>query len=110
VDEAELPRFCLPGSRIIAVQELELEQSIVVLAMIITGNSSELLIRRHKRGGNIMRKENRLRVVVQELDNIVMADDTTSSSFRKSLSGDDLPPIVGVIVTIAGNLLACDKV
>lgn len=49
-----------------------------------------------------------LRVNVKELNDIAVANNATLSGLWDSLSWDDLPDIIGVIVSIASNLLAYD--
>jgi len=51
-----------------------------------------------------------LSVDMEQLDGIVMFDYSTRTSCRESLGRYNLPMVVRIIVTIAGNLLACSKV
>ena len=43
---------------------------------------------------------------VVNLDNVTIADDAATTSFRNGLGGDDFPKVVGVVVGVSGNLLA----
>lgn len=53
-----------------------------------------------------MGKEIGLSVDVKQLNNIAIMNHTPGSGFRNSLSGDYLPKIIGIIMSISGNLLA----
>lgn len=52
-----------------------------------------------------MSQEIRLSRHVKKLDYVLMTDDTAASSLWEGFCRNDLPPVVGVIVRIAGNLL-----
>ena len=53
-----------------------------------------------------MRHEVSLSVDMQQLDDILVTDNTATTSLGKSLGGNDLPEVVGIVVPVAGNLLA----
>jgi hypothetical protein len=57
-----------------------------------------------------MGKEMSVGVHMQKLDDIVVSDDTATAGFWEGLGGNDLPVVVGVIVTISSHLLTCEKV
>lgn len=52
-----------------------------------------------------MSEEVRLGVHVKQLDDILIADDAAAASLWESFGRDDLPEVVGVIVSVPGNLL-----
>lgn len=43
---------------------------------------------------------------MQELDDVVVANDSTTSRLGKLAGGEDLPVVVGVVVRIASDLLS----
>jgi hypothetical protein len=53
-----------------------------------------------------MREEEGLGVDVFELDDIVVADHPAAPTFGEFLGREDLPEVVGVVVGVAGDLLA----
>lgn len=108
VDEPEITRFRLPCCSLRLVREEDLEECIVITAMIILGPGSELLVGGHQRRSDVMCYEVSLCVNMEELNDIAVANNATLSGLWDSLSWDDLPDIIGIIVGIAGNLLAYD--
>jgi hypothetical protein len=46
-----------------------------------------------------------LSIDVKQLDDIVVTNDATTSSFWKRFCWNDFPMIVGVVMAITGNLL-----
>lgn len=42
---------------------------------------------------------------VEELDGILVTNDATTTGSWQGLGGDDLPPVVGVVVGVTGDLL-----
>jgi len=55
-----------------------------------------------------MSEEMRVGVDMKELDNIAIANNASPSSFRDGLSGNNLPEVVGIIMSITGDLLTCN--
>ena len=53
-----------------------------------------------------MGQEIALRVDMQQLNDVFVANDTTATGLRESLGRDDLPVVVRVIVGVSGDLLA----
>ena len=52
-----------------------------------------------------MSEEVRVGVNMKKLDNIAIANNTPPSGFRDSLGGNNLPKVVGIIVSITSDLL-----
>ena len=46
---------------------------------------------------------------MKELDNVIVTNDLTPTSLRKLFRRDDLPVVVCVVVRIASDLLAWDR-
>lgn len=69
------------------------------------GMSSKLLVGGHEGRGNIVRKKECLSVYMQELNDIVVTNDTTATCLGKCLGGDDLPFVIGVVVSVSSHLL-----
>jgi hypothetical protein len=105
MDKPEIARFTLPNFSIMAVNELDVEKRFVVSRPIVPRPCSEFLVRRHQRGCNIMGKEVAVGVDMEELDEIVMSDNSATTSGRKGLGWDDLPVVVAVRMSVASHLL-----
>lgn len=103
--QPEMSTLCLPRLTLMCIFQEQMEEGVVVPSVIVLWPGRELLVRGHERGGDIVCEEDGLSVDVQELDNIVVADDTATPSLRKGLGGNDLPVVVRVGVTVTGNLL-----
>lgn len=56
---------------------------------------------------NVVSEEIGLGIDVQQLEGIKVANNAAATSSRESFSRNNLPMIVCVIVTIAGDLLSC---
>jgi len=76
-----------------------------VSAVIIFWPCGELLVCWHQRTCDIMGKKVGLSIDMKQLYDIVMTNDAPTSGFWKRLRWNDFPLIVGVIMTITGNLL-----
>jgi len=74
--------------------------------MIILSPSREFLIGRHERGGDIMSEKMRVGINVEQLNSVVMPDDTTAACLWKGFRRDNLPVVVGIIVAVSCDLLA----
>jgi len=55
-----------------------------------------------------MSEEVRVGVDMKELDNIAIANNASLSGFRDSLSGNNLPKVVGIVMSITSDLLTCN--
>lgn len=53
-----------------------------------------------------MSQKQGLRVDVEELNSIFVANNATTSSFWKRLGGNDLPKVIGIVVSISSDLLS----
>ena len=54
-----------------------------------------------------MSQENGLSVDMKKLDNILVSNNTPTTGLRECLGGNNLPFIVRIFMTVAGNLLTC---
>lgn len=54
--------------------------------------------------------EESLCIDMEELDDVLVTNNATTASFREGFGRDDLPLIVGIIMTISGNLLSYTEV
>ena len=109
VNETEVTRLALPCLAFHTLSQPDLEQGIVVAREIIFGPCRELLISRHQGRCDVMGHQVGLRVDVKKLDNVLMAHDAAATSLGESLGWDNLPVVVGVIVTVASDLLTYDS-
>ena len=57
-------------------------------------------------GSNVMRQQKRISLSVKELDDIVMADDSSTTGLRESLCGNNNPVVVLIFMGVTRNLLA----
>lgn len=105
MNQSEITRFALPCLSIMTVCEGQLEEGFVVPGMVILGPGREFLVRRHEGRCNVMSEEMRIGIHMQKLNNIVMSDNATTACFRERLCRNDLPMIVGVVVTVPSQLL-----
>lgn len=105
MDEAEVTGFGLPCFVGMAVVKYNLEEGVIMPGMVVFCPGGELLVSRHQRGGNVVSKEICLGVDMEKLDNIFIAHDTATASFRESLGRDDCPVVVRIIVSVSSNLL-----
>lgn len=107
VNEFEVAGLALEGLALWGVPcQLDLEQGVVVPAVVVPGPGGELLIGRHQRRSDVVSQEEGVCGHVQELDNVVVAHDTTTAGFWERLGGDDAPVVVQVAVSVTGDLLA----
>lgn len=90
-----------------SVVQTQMKQRLVVSTEIVFRPGRELLIGGHERGGDVVCEEERVGVDVQELDHVVVPDDTPSPSFGDGFGGNDLPVVVSVVVAVSRHLLAC---
>lgn len=90
---------------VVAVDQAQLEQSLVVALHLVPGQGSELLVGGETRRSNIVGHQERVGPGVEELDDIVVADDPSTTSLRESLGGDNDPVVVLVFMGITSDLL-----
>ena len=95
---------------LMSVIHLDREQGIVTSCRIVCGPGSEFLISRHQGRRDVVGHQVRVRVDMQELDDIVLTDNSTSTGFWDFLGRDDLPVVVGIIMRVCSDLLACARV
>ena len=108
--ELKVPTLTADRFPIVGIHHLELEQRIVVPRHVITlGPSREFLVGRHQRGSDVVCEEVRVGVLVQELNDILVSDDTAAAFIRDFMGRDDFPFIVGVRVGVPGDLLTCSQ-
>ena len=107
MDQTEVARLALPCISLLTIYEAELEESIVVTRQIIFRPGRELLVGGHERRRDVMCHEVGLRVDVQQLNDVVVVNDTTATSLGQGFGGNNLPIVVGVVMTIASDLLTC---
>jgi hypothetical protein len=91
---------------LMSVGNIKLEQGIVVPGHVIPlWPRRKLLIGRHERRRDVVCKKVRVGADVQELDNILVSNDSASSMVRNIMCRDDLPFVVGVGMVVACYLL-----
>ena len=103
--EPEVTALAPDGLAFVCTIEAEVEKRVVITRKIIPRPSCNLLISWHEWRSNVVGKEISLCCRVQELNDIAVAHDATTTSFRKCLCRDNLPPVVLVGMTITSDLL-----
>lgn len=105
VDQAEVSGLGLPGVTLLSVHKTQLEERVIVARNVILRPRCEFFVRRHERRRDIVREQQCLRVDVEELEHVVVSNDTSTSGLGESLGRNNLPVVVGVIVSVTGDLL-----
>ena len=105
VNEPEVAGLCFPCLIGVAVDKHKLEEGVIVSGMVVLGPGGEFLVGWHQGGGNIVSKKVALCIDVEKLEYILVAHNTAASCFGQSLGGNNFPVVVGIVVTISGNLL-----
>jgi len=90
---------------LVSVIHLDREKGIVISSRVVGGPSSKLLVRGHQGGRDVVSHQMRVRVDMEELDDVVLTDDPTSTGFGELLGRYDLPVVVGIVVRVCGDLL-----
>jgi hypothetical protein len=106
VDELEVTGDRLEVLVLLAVLKTNLEKGVLLTLTkgLLGCDSSELLVGRVVRRGNIVREEDLVGANVAKTDQVVVLDDATKLLIV--VGGPDLPVVVGVVVRVTGNLLA----
>ena len=107
MNQLEMTGLALPGFTGVCLVESQVEESVIPSGVIILRPCSEFLVSCHQRRSNIMSQENGLSVDMKKLDNILVSNNTSTTGLRECLSGNNLPFIVRIFMTVAGNLLTC---
>lgn len=58
------------------------------------------------RGSDVVSQQESVGLDVEELDDIIVADNPSTASLRESLGGDDHPVVVFILMRITCNLLS----
>jgi len=90
---------------LITICQAQLEQSPIVVLQLVLRRGSEFLVSGETRRSDIVGHKERVSLSVEELDDIVMADNPSTASLRESLGGDDDPVIVPIFMGVASDLL-----
>lgn len=107
MNEPEMARLALNRLTIMASDNVEGEECLVIAGPhILLGNSSDLLVGRHRRRSDIVCKKVTLGANMEKLDGILVANYATTSGLGDGLGGDDLPLVVKILVWVTCNLLA----
>ncbi|SRR6266496_3141415 len=106
VNKSELASFRLPRQAIMAIDNLELEEGVIVPTMVVLWPSCDFLVCGHGRRSHVVSEEVALGAYMKKLDNIFIPDNTASASLRKGFGRNDLPKIIRVIMSIASHLLS----
>ena len=106
VDKLEVTGDRLEVLVLLAVLKTNLEEGVLLTLTkgLLGCDSSELLVGRVVRRGNIVREEDLVGTNVAKTDQVVVLDDATK--LLVVVGGPDLPVVVGVVVRVTGNLLA----
>ena len=105
MDKTKLARLGLPCFIRVAIVKDKLEEGVVMSGIVILEPCCEFLVRSHQGRSNVVSEEERLGVHVKQLNDIFISDNATTTRLRESFGGDDLPEVVGVIVSVPSNLL-----
>lgn len=91
---------------LIAVNQPQVEQGLIVALHLVLGQGSELLVGGVTRGSNIVGDQERVSLSVEELDDVVMTDNPSTTSLGESFGGNDDPVVVLILMGITSDLLA----
>jgi len=83
-----------------------MEQGLVVAVHLVLGQGSELLVGGVAGGSDIVGYQERVGLSVEELDDIVMADNPSTTGLRECFGRNDDPVVVVILVGVTGDLLA----
>ena len=87
------------------VVDLQLEQRVVLTALVVRLDRGELLVGRHERRRDVVCQEHGVSVDVQELNDIAVSNNSASPRLGQFFGRKDLPMVVGVVVRVTGYLL-----
>ena len=73
---------------------------------LVLGQGSELLVGGVTRGSDIVGYQERVSLSMEELDDIIMADNPSTAGLRECLGRNNDPVVVFIFMRITGNLLA----
>jgi hypothetical protein len=90
---------------LVAINQAQVEQGLVVALHLVLGQGSELLVGGVTRGSNVVGNQERVSLSMEELDDIVMANDPSAASLRESLGRNDDPIVVCILMGVTGDLL-----
>lgn len=90
----------------ITIGQLQVEQGLVVAVHLILGQSGEFLVGSKTGGSDIVGNQERVGLDVEELDDIVVANNPSTASFGKSLGGNNHPVVILIFMGVTRNLLA----
>jgi len=90
---------------LVTINQAQVEQGLIMPHLIL-GRGSELLVGGETGGSDIVGHQERVGLSVEELDDIVMADNPSAAGLRESLGRNDDPVVVLILMGVAGNLLA----
>ena len=91
---------------LVTINQVQMEQGLVVALHLVLGQGGEFLMSGVTGGSDIVGQQERVSLSVEELDNIVMADNPSTASLRESLGRNDNPVVVLILVRVTGDLLA----
>lgn len=105
MDQSEMSTLASERFALVRFLHLDLEHGIIATILGIGWDRGKLLIRWHKRRGDVVRKQQRLCHDVLQLNDVILPDDTSTSRRRNLLGRQDLPVIVRIVVRVTRNLL-----
>ena len=85
--------------------QLNSEKRVVMPAVIVLRPGREFLISGHQRRSDIVGQKESVRCHMEELDDVIVADDAATTGFGKGLGRDNAPVVIGVVVAISSDLL-----
>lgn len=90
---------------LVTINQAQMEQGLVITVHLVLGQGSELLVGGIARGSDIVGHQERVCVSVEELDDVVMADNPSTASLREGLGRNDNPAVVLIFMGVTSDLL-----
>lgn len=110
VHELEVPALALDGFTIVSIHNVELEQRIVIPRHVFAfWPGSEFLVCRHEGRCDIVGEKVRIGLLVEELNDVLVSDNSTTTRAGDLMRRNDVPFVVLIGVMVSGDLLACNR-
>lgn len=102
----EVVRLSVPSFTLMSILQNQTEEGFVVPLDLVSGQHGNFLVSSETGRGDIMGHEVSVGHNMEQLNNIIVADDPATASLGKGLGGEDNPVVVFVFVRVSCDLLA----